>query len=119
MNQIKRSLSLLLAAILMLGLLPAQIPAAMAEAPRRAELYTDPAADPPGNPFTDVPEEAFYYLPVLWAVENGITSGMTADTFGPFSYCNRAQAVTFLWRAAGSPEPQGVHNPFADVSKDT
>ena len=119
MNQIKRSLSLLLAAILVLGLLPAQIPAAMAAAPRRAELYTDPAADPPGNPFTDVPEEAFYYLPVLWAVENGITSGMTHDTFGPFSYCNRAQVVTFLWRAAGSPEPQGKQNPFADVSEDT
>ena len=56
------------------------------------------------NPFTDVKESDFYYKAVLWAVEKGITNGLTADTFGPFALCNRAQVVTFLWRAMGSPE---------------
>ena len=56
------------------------------------------------NPFTDVKESDFYYKAVLWAVENKITNGLTADTFGPFALCNRAQVVTFLWRAMGSPE---------------
>ena len=48
-------------------------------------------------------ESDFYYKAVLWAVEKGITNGLTADTFGPFELCNRAQVVTFLWRAMGSP----------------
>ena len=55
------------------------------------------------NPFNDVKESDFYYKAVLWAVEKGITNGLTADTFGPFALCNRAQVVTFLWRAMGSP----------------
>ena len=55
------------------------------------------------NPFKDVKPTDFYYKAVLWAVENGITNGLTADTFGPFALCNRAQVVTFLWRAMGSP----------------
>ena len=67
------------------------------------------------NPFLDVNETHFFYDPVLWAVEEGITSGMTPETFGPFSICNRAQVVTFLWRAAGSPEPSTTENPFTDV----
>ncbi len=71
------------------------------------------------NPFLDVNETHFFYTPVLWAVENGITSGMTADTFGPFAACNRAQFVTFLWRYAGSPEPTTTVNPFADVPADS
>ena len=71
------------------------------------------------NPFLDVNETQFFYTPVLWAVENGITSGLTPDTFGPFSVCNRAQVVTFLWRAAGSPEPETTENPFTDVPADS
>ena len=67
------------------------------------------------NPFLDVNETHFFYAPVLWAVENGITSGMSADTFGPMVVCNRAQVVTFLWRYAGSPEPTVTENPFTDV----
>ena len=55
------------------------------------------------NPFTDVKETDFYYKAVLWAVEKGVTNGLTATTFGPFALCNRAQVVTFLWRAMGSP----------------
>jgi hypothetical protein len=67
------------------------------------------------NPFVDVKESDFFYKAVLWAVENGITSGMDATHFGPFSYCNRAQVVTFLYRTMGSPAVDQTQNPFADV----
>ncbi|MCI6730129.1 MAG: leucine-rich repeat protein [Clostridiales bacterium] len=72
--------------------------------------------DPVENPFIDVPENRFYYKPVLWAVDNGITQGMTETTFEPELSCTRGQVVTFLWRACGSPEPQGTDCPFVDVS---
>ena len=67
------------------------------------------------NPFVDVPGNAYYADAVSWAVANGITSGTTATTFSPNASCTRAQAVTFLWRAAGSPEPASTRNPFTDV----
>lgn len=67
------------------------------------------------NPFVDVKESDFYYKPVLWAVENGITAGMDATHFGPFSYCNRAQVVTFLYRTMGSPAVDASKNPFTDL----
>ena len=66
------------------------------------------------NSFTDVPENSFFYEPVLWAVENGITNGATATTFNPSGECMRAHIVTFLWRAAGSPVVK-AENPFTDV----
>ena len=66
------------------------------------------------NPFTDVAESDFFYKAVLWAVEEGITNGMTDTTFGPYLTANRAQIVTFLWRAEGEPETNGT-NSFADV----
>ncbi len=69
------------------------------------------------NPFSDVKEGDFFYKPVLWAVENGITNGIDSTHFGSFAYCNRAQVVTFLWRANGSPKPSPGKNPFADVDK--
>ena len=69
------------------------------------------------NPFLDVNENHFFHDSVLWAVEHGITAGLSADTFGPLAACNRAQVVTFLWRAAGCPEPTVTENPFADVAK--
>lgn len=72
--------------------------------------------------FTDVQDPSiWYYQPVIWAVSNGITTGMTATEFGPNLDCTRAQAVTFLWRAANCPEPESTNNPFADVAdtKDT
>lgn len=69
------------------------------------------------NFFADVASGAYYYDAVLWAVKNGVTSGTGATTFNPNGICTRAQAVTFLWRAMGSPEPTGTNNPFTDVSK--
>lgn len=67
------------------------------------------------NPFTDVIKGRFYYKAVLWAVENGITKGTGAATFAPDDMCTRGQVVTFLWRAAGSPEPETAERPFTDV----
>ena len=69
------------------------------------------------NPFVDVPPDSFYYEPVMWAVENGITNGTSATTFGPNDQCMRAHVVTFLWRAVGSPEPTRTDNPFVDVKE--
>lgn len=67
-------------------------------------------------PFTDVPETAYYRDAVAWAVEKDVTSGATATTFAPDRVCTRAETVTFLWRAMGSPEPAAANNPFTDVS---
>ena len=68
------------------------------------------------NPFEDVPEDSFYFLPVLWAVDEGITNGASANTFNPGGDLLRAQVVTMLWRHAGSPVVDGA-NPFDDVKK--
>ncbi len=70
------------------------------------------------NPFTDISEDKYYYDAVLWAVDKGITNGSSATTFSPDASCTRAQMATFLWRAAGSPDPVGSTNPFTDVSAD-
>ena len=69
------------------------------------------------NPFTDVIEGEYYYNPVLWAVDNGITNGLSATRFGVDENCTRAQFVTFLWRAAGSPEPTAASHSFEDVEE--
>lgn len=68
--------------------------------------------------FTDVKAGEYFYQPVLWAVEKGITSGTSATTFSPNQACTRAQAVTFLWNAAGQPNPASSRNPFTDVKPD-
>ena len=69
-------------------------------------------------PFTDVSGSDWFAAPVLWAVENQVTSGKTETAFAPNDGCTRAQVVTFLWAANGRPEPTAAENPFADVSKD-
>ena len=69
----------------------------------------------PGTTFTDVPTGAYYEEAVGWAVEKGITKGTSDSTFTPDGVCTRAQAVTFLWRAAGSPAAKAGSLPFADV----
>ena len=67
------------------------------------------------NFFVDVPADAYYYDAVLWAAKNGITGGVDAAHFAPNATCTRAQVVTFLWRAAGSPAPKSSMIPFTDV----
>ena len=66
--------------------------------------------------FLDVPEKTFFYDAVEWAVKQGITTGVSEDYFDPDGTCTRAQAVTFLWRAAGKPAPQSKEMPFTDIS---
>ena len=70
----------------------------------------------PVNPFADVNQGDYFYDAVLWAVSKGITNGTSANQFSPNQTCTRAQTVTFLWRAAGSPAPQSTTNPFTDVA---
>lgn len=67
------------------------------------------------NPFGDVKASDYYYEPVLWAVKNSVTSGLSKTEFGPSDYCTRGQVVTFLWRAAGCPTVKNNKNPFVDV----
>ena len=67
------------------------------------------------NFFYDVPNGAYFYEAVKWAVKNGITTGVGNDLFAPEQPCTRAQIVTFLWRAAGSPEPKGTAAGMTDV----
>ena len=71
----------------------------------------------PEQIFTDVPVDAYFYEAVKWAAEKGITGGVGNKLFGPNDPCTRAQIVTFLWRAAGSPEPKAMST-FVDVSAD-
>ena len=65
--------------------------------------------------FSDVPANAYFADPVAWAVERGVTQGTGGNRFSPNADCTRAQIVTFLWRAAGSPDPESSDNPFRDV----
>ena len=66
--------------------------------------------------FVDVAKSDYYYDAVKWAVENGVTTGVTDTIFAPGNPCTRAQTVTFLWRAAGMPQAANRVNPFTDVS---
>jgi hypothetical protein len=76
-----------------------------------------PAPTPAENPFTDVKSGSYYYDAVLWAVEQGVTAGTSETTFSPDEGCTRAQVVTFLWRAAGKPDPASSKSPFSDVKE--
>ena len=89
----------------------------------RAQMVTflwraagSPAPKSTANPFTDVSASDYYYNAVLWAVENGITTGASADRFAPGATVSRAQTVTFLYRANGSPAANGAS--FSDVAAD-
>jgi hypothetical protein len=90
----------------------------------RAQMVTflwrsagSPAPKTSSNPFADVKADAYYYDAVLWAVENGITKGTSATTFSPDATVTRGQTVTFLYRAAGSPEMLNGAA-FTDVAAD-
>lgn len=67
------------------------------------------------SPFDDVSADAYYNQAVQWAQEKGITDGISSNLFGPKQPCTRSQIVTFLWRAAGSPEPKGTAAGMTDV----
>lgn len=76
-----------------------------------------PALNTVSGTFRDVSTNAYYGESVLWAYVRGVTGGVNATTFAPNNTCTRAQVVTFLWRAAGQPEPKTTKNPFTDVSE--
>ena len=84
--------------------------------PTEPETPTEEETAPAGA-FTDVAADAYYAAPVEWAVAQGITNGTSDTTFDPDETCTRAQIITFLWRAAGSPEPAGAAA-FTDVGTD-
>ena len=67
--------------------------------------------------FKDVRSTDYFYKPVIWALEKGITTGVSKEKFDPQGVCTRAQTVTFLWRMANKPEPNTTKNPFNDVKK--
>jgi uncharacterized repeat protein (TIGR02543 family) len=114
----KRIISLLLSLVMILGLVLSPGITANAWAGTMGSLNGNDVTEASvGNPFTDVPEDSFYCVPVLWALENGITTGATATTFNPNGVCQRAAVATFLWRAAGNPEPNTADNPFVDVKE--
>ena len=81
-----------------------------------ADLFGDAETQPNQKGFNDVKSGDYFYDAVNWAVEKGITTGTSATTFSPNASCTRAQIVTFLWRASGSPEPKTDSNPFTDVA---
>ena len=101
----KRIVSILLVLSLWLTLLPAQA------------LAADTSGQAPAIKFTDVADNSYYSAAVQWAVENQITTGTSATKFSPDQKCTRAQIITFLWRAVGSPEPEGLST-FPDVKPD-
>ena len=81
-------------------------------------IFMKASGNPQTGVFVDVPEGSYYEEAVNWAVEKGITGGIGNGLFGPNQPCTRAQIVTFLWRAAGSPEPKTMSS-FSDVSADS
>lgn len=81
-----------------------------------ADLFGDAETQLSQKGFNDVKPGDYFYDAVNWAVEKGITTGTSATTFSPNASCTRAQIVTFLWRASGSPEPKTASNPFTDVA---
>ena len=83
---------------------------------RNVYMVAPAATDDTAAGFADVPADAYYADAVAWAVEAGVTSGTSATAFSPDASVTRAQAVTFLWRAAGSPKPASLTSDFSDVT---
>ena len=78
-------------------------------------LQGEPKTKSSNCQFKDVKSSDYFYKPVIWAVEKGITTGVSKEKFDPQGVCTRAQTVTFLWRMANKPEPKSSKNPFNDV----
>ncbi|MBQ7032616.1 MAG: S-layer homology domain-containing protein, partial [Clostridia bacterium] len=87
------------------------------EKPAEKPTQTEKPQETPMMSFVDVEKGQYYYDAVMWAVENGITSGTGVNTFSPDSICTRAQVVTFLHRMIASPEPTAIDMPFVDVKE--
>ncbi len=84
---------------------------------------SDPASSSPSTSnqnlrFTDVISDKYYYEPVVWAEQTGVTAGITGTTLNPNGNCPRGQVVEFIWRTLGSPKPKLTENPFTDVDSD-
>ncbi len=78
--------------------------------------YLNSADEPVKTKLKDLPrQDKWSYRPICWALENGIASGLTETSFGPGEFCTRGQILTFLWNAAGQPEPELTELPFTDV----
>ena len=84
-----------------------------------SKVFVASVFNPVNGRFVDVPSGSYFEEAVNWAVANGITTGTSATTFDPDGICTRAQAVPFLWRAAGSPAPANSATPFTDVAADS
>ena len=85
------------------------------ERPRMPKLPKDDGEKTPESPFDDVTQGDYFFDPVRWAVDEDIVGGVGGGRFAPHAACTRAQIVTMLWRAAGSPEPKGTASGFSDV----
>ena len=85
------------------------------ERPRMPKLPKDDGEKTPESPFDDVTQGDYFFDPVRWAVDEEIAQGVGGGRFAPHAACTRAQIVTMLWRAAGSPEPKGTASGFSDV----
>ena len=103
-HSIKRILAILLTAALLCATL--------------SEAFAEETACP-GSRFTDMPPEGHWaHAAIDWALENGIVTGISATVLGPARNCTRAQMVTILWRAMGSPQPETESCPFSDVPEE-
>ena len=107
MRNCKSLFAALLASLMLLSLVTVSAAGAV---PQDVHAYSSVAG------FTDVDSEDYFADAVQWAVDNGVTNGTSPTTFSPTSTVVRADAVTFLWRASGSPEPAAASSPFTDVT---
>ena len=101
------------------GVTPETGNGAAPESGNNALSENEPKPDVSNAAFADVTPEAYYYDAVLWAVGRGVTNGITPTLFAPGAECTRAQTVTFLWRAADSPEPVSKTVAFTDIDADS
>lgn len=94
-----------------------ELPLTLDDVKKTSVSNQQPSTDTATTGFTDVVEASYYYQPVKWAVELGITNGTSETTFSPDQLCTQSQIITFLWRAAGSPQPSAKTNPFDNIAQ--
>ncbi len=101
------------------GWTPAQPDPVTPDEPDDTDDEPDTPKEPadPDMPFTDVPKNAYYHDAVVWAYKAAVTNGRSETIFDPKGTCNRGEVVTFLWRAAGRPEPESAVSPYEDVTE--